>query len=81
MEESVVLSSMAASNPRWLAPEVLSGKSYTFAADVYSFGVILWEMLTWQVPWHDMGPWQVTPNMMCSSPFFALLLFDKVVVK
>jgi serine/threonine protein kinase len=59
MEESVVLSSMAASNPRWLAPEILSGRGYTFAADVYSFGIIMWEFLTWQVPWHDMGPWQV----------------------
>lgn len=29
-----------------LAPEVLSGKETTSAADVYSFGVIVWEILT-----------------------------------
>jgi serine/threonine protein kinase len=38
LEDSAVLSSVAATNPRWLAPEILSGKGYTFASDVYSFG-------------------------------------------
>jgi len=59
MESSAVLSSVAATNPRWLAPEILSGKGYTFASDVFAFGVILWELLTWTVPWPDHGPWQV----------------------
>lgn len=55
-----MLSSVAASNPRWLAPEILSGNGYTFSSDVYSFGVIMWEFLTWRVPWHEYGPWQVS---------------------
>ncbi|KAK9833554.1 hypothetical protein WJX81_005671 [Elliptochloris bilobata] len=59
MEESAVLSSMAATNPRWLAPEILGGRGYTFSSDIYSFGIILWEFLTWRVPWWDCGPWQV----------------------
>ena len=42
-----------------MAPEVLAGKRYNCAADVYSFGIILWELLTWQIPWEDLGPWQV----------------------
>ena len=50
---------------RWLAPEVLAGKSYDCASDVYSFGMILWEMLTWQVPWEELGPWQVG---VCRAP-------------
>jgi serine/threonine protein kinase len=50
---------MAASNPRWLAPEILSGRGYTFSSDIYSFGIILWEFMTWRVPWHECGPWQV----------------------
>ena len=54
-----MLSSMAATNPRWLAPEILAGRGYTFSSDVYSFGIILWEFLTWRVPWHEFGPWQV----------------------
>jgi serine/threonine protein kinase len=59
MEDNAVLSSMAATNPRWLAPEILSGKGYTFASDVYSFGICMWELLTWQVPYWEYGPWQV----------------------
>ena len=65
MEESAILSSMAASNPRWLAPEILSGRGYTFSSDVYSFGVIMWEFLTWQIPWHECGPWQVLAFAHC----------------
>ena len=38
---------------------MLAGKRYDCAADVYSFGIILWELLTWQIPWEDLGPWQV----------------------
>lgn len=33
-----------------MAPEILRGDKYTDAADVYSFGVILWEMLTSDIP-------------------------------
>ncbi|RIA86791.1 kinase-like domain-containing protein, partial [Glomus cerebriforme] len=28
----------------YIAPEVLRGKPYTKAADIYSFGIIMWEM-------------------------------------
>ena len=58
---AAVLSSMAASNPRWLAPEILGGRGYTFSSDVYSFGIVMWELMTWRLPWHDCGPWQVGP--------------------
>ncbi|EFN51398.1 hypothetical protein CHLNCDRAFT_141030 [Chlorella variabilis] len=45
-------------NPRWLAPEVISRWEETgvylpqgsTAADVYAFGIVLWELLTWQLP-------------------------------
>jgi len=63
LEESAVVSSLAASNPRWLAPEILSGRGYTFSSDVYSFGVIMWELLTWRLPWSECGPWQVVKQV------------------
>ena len=42
LEDNVVMSSMAATNPRWLAPEILAGENATFASDVYAYGVVLW---------------------------------------
>ncbi|ELR12284.1 mitogen-activated protein kinase kinase kinase [Acanthamoeba castellanii str. Neff] len=33
-------------NVLWLAPEILENKAYTEKADVYSLGVIFWELLT-----------------------------------
>jgi len=37
----------------WMAPEVVRGKIYTNKADVYSFGIIMWENLTCQTPFND----------------------------
>ncbi|KAH9626362.1 hypothetical protein KSS87_010056 [Heliosperma pusillum] len=31
---------------RWMAPEVISHKPYDHKADVFSFGIVLWELLT-----------------------------------
>jgi serine/threonine protein kinase len=36
--------------PHWMAPEILRQEPYTEAADVYSYGVIIWEMLTTNIP-------------------------------
>eukprot|EP01047_Picozoa_sp_COSAG01_P044296 COSAG01_NODE_3992_length_5457_cov_5.077081_3_plen_115_part_00 len=40
--------------PAWMAPEVQvqEGKGYTKAADLYSYGVIVWWMVTQQVVPH-----------------------------
>ncbi|KDD73320.1 protein tyrosine kinase [Helicosporidium sp. ATCC 50920] len=59
LDDSPVMSSLAATNPRWLAPEILTGHPAAFASDVYAFGIVLWEVLTWELPWPTSNPWQV----------------------
>ncbi|KAL0041949.1 hypothetical protein WJX79_010123 [Trebouxia sp. C0005] len=53
------ITSLLANNPRWLAPEVVSDHNYSKAADVYSFGIIMWEMMTWDMPWEELNPFQI----------------------
>jgi serine/threonine protein kinase len=37
--------------PGWSAPEILIGDVFRNSADVYSFGVLLWELFSERVPW------------------------------
>jgi len=46
-------------SPRWSAPEVLDTGDYSKASDVYSFGIVLWEILTLELPWAEWSHWQV----------------------
>jgi serine/threonine-protein kinase CTR1 len=48
-----------AGTPAWMAPEVLRGEAFNEKADVFSFGVVLWELLSRQEPWADKKPVQI----------------------
>ena len=44
----------AAGTLQWMAPEVFRGdQNYTKAVDVYSFGIVMWELATRKTPWKD----------------------------
>ncbi|GAV74330.1 Pkinase_Tyr domain-containing protein [Cephalotus follicularis] len=43
---------------RWMAPEMIKHKYYGQKVDVYSFGLILWEMVAGTIPYEDMNPIQ-----------------------
>jgi serine/threonine protein kinase len=43
----------------WMAPEVILGEKYTEKADVYSFGIILWEIMTRREPYEDKEAMQI----------------------
>lgn len=39
----------------WMAPEVFEGSRYTEKCDIFSWGVILWEILARRKPFDDIG--------------------------
>ncbi|KAL2522291.1 ACT-like protein tyrosine kinase family protein [Forsythia ovata] len=43
---------------RWMAPEVIEHKPYNHKADVFSFGILLWELLTGKLPYAHLTPLQ-----------------------
>ncbi|XP_024543267.1 serine/threonine-protein kinase STY46 isoform X1 [Selaginella moellendorffii] len=43
---------------RWMAPEVIEHKPYDHKADIFSFGVVLWELLTGKLPYDYLTPLQ-----------------------
>ncbi|XP_010464244.1 PREDICTED: uncharacterized protein LOC104744834 [Camelina sativa] len=45
--------------PQWMAPEVLRNESSDEKSDIYSFGVVLWELATEKIPWENLNSMQV----------------------
>ncbi|CAD8088086.1 unnamed protein product [Paramecium sonneborni] len=45
--------------PHWMAPEIMRGETYQEKADVYSFGMILWEIITQQIPYEGLSQTQI----------------------
>ena len=44
---------------QWMAPEVLASSNYDEKADVYSYGILLWEMITCDIPYRGMKDVQI----------------------
>jgi len=45
--------------PYWTAPEIIRQEAYTEKADVYSYGIVLWELITAQEPYSGMESMEV----------------------
>ncbi|POG59158.1 kinase-like domain-containing protein [Rhizophagus irregularis DAOM 181602=DAOM 197198] len=40
-------------NLPYIAPEVISGRKYSFASDIYSIGILMWEISSGQLPFYN----------------------------
>jgi len=49
----------ACGTPAYAAPEVLRNSAYSVSADVYSFALVLWELITRQPLYPGMPPFQI----------------------
>ena len=47
-------SEVVAGTVQWAAPEVLKKEEYTEKSDIYSLGVVLWEILTGELPYDNI---------------------------
>jgi len=56
---AVVSSMSAVTNPRWMSSEQVMGSKATIQSDVFSFGVVMWELLTWNIPWEGANTWAI----------------------
>ncbi|KAJ8455262.1 hypothetical protein OPV22_035190, partial [Ensete ventricosum] len=49
----------SAGTPEWMAPELIRNEPFTEKCDIFSFGVIMWELCTLNRPWEGTTPVQV----------------------
>eukprot|EP00049_Salpingoeca_infusionum_P014914 m.285555 g.285555 ORF g.285555 m.285555 type:complete len:732 (+) comp15776_c0_seq12:482-2677(+) len=49
--------------PAWMAPEIIEGSSNSSKCDIYSFGIVLWELVTKQTPFLNMEVFSIFFNV------------------
>ncbi|KAK3161548.1 hypothetical protein QOZ80_1BG0078480 [Eleusine coracana subsp. coracana] len=59
MTESPMTDSSSAGTPEWMAPELIRNEPFTEKCDIFSLGVIMWELCTLSRPWEGISPVQV----------------------
>jgi len=52
---------------QWEAPEVINSDPYTAKCDVYSYGILLWELLTCDVPFRGLNQMQVAMSVLSNQ--------------
>ncbi|XP_059287321.1 uncharacterized protein LOC132040683 [Lycium ferocissimum] len=57
--ETYLVTKTGKGTPQWMAPEVLRSEPSNEKSDIYSFGVILWELATEKIPWENLNSMQV----------------------
>lgn len=70
MINSPMRDSSSAGTPEWMAPELIRNEPFTEKCDIFSLGVIMWELCTLNRPWDGVPPERV-------SRLFRTLLLHK----
>eukprot|EP01124_Arcella_intermedia_P023035 TRINITY_DN3569_c0_g1_i2.p1 TRINITY_DN3569_c0_g1~~TRINITY_DN3569_c0_g1_i2.p1 ORF type:complete len:673 (-),score=145.46 TRINITY_DN3569_c0_g1_i2:53-1999(-) len=64
-----LLLTVATGTPLWMAPEVKTGSVYSYPADVYSMGLVMYEIFERQIPGYDQQRGMVVlPPQFSSAP-------------
>jgi serine/threonine protein kinase len=58
---------VAPGTPLWMSPEVLKGRPLSEKADVYSFGIVLWEMFTGKEPYDEHDDYDRFVQAVCDK--------------
>lgn len=56
MTESPMKDTSSAGTPEWMAPELIRNEPFTEKCDIFSLGVIMWELCTLSRPWEGLPP-------------------------
>ncbi|CAI9782067.1 unnamed protein product [Fraxinus pennsylvanica] len=54
-----MMDSSSAGTPEWMAPELIRNEPFTEKCDIFSLGVIIWELCTLKRPWEGVPSVQV----------------------
>lgn len=76
MTESPMRDSSSAGTPEWMAPELIRNEPFTEKCDIFSLGVIIWELCTLSRPWNGVPPEKVSwpHNLLVTFRLLFLLL-------
>jgi serine/threonine-protein kinase len=67
-EQKLTQQGMVLGTPPYMSPEQFTGKALDARSDIYSLGVMVYEMLTAALPFHADTPWQWATQHMSVQP-------------
>jgi serine/threonine protein kinase len=55
LEKGAFTMTKSIGSPLWMAPEITRGERYNFKADIFSFGILIWEMFFERIPYDNLN--------------------------